>query len=328
MKNTVLCTACDEEAARLKKQGFVVDGCTPIPGHPDMCELSYRDPGDESTTATSSNVKKTMATAVATPATHSADFSGRGSPLTQDGLRGAASSLGVNLPALWAVMTVETSGCGFLPDRRPKILFERHVFHKLTKGVFDAEAPDISNGKPRGYGKKDGAFQYERLNRAIALDRTAALQSASWGLGQVMGFNAGAAGYADVETMVSAMSQTEDAHVLAMAHFIEAHGLASNLKNEDWAGFASGYNGKGFEKHQYDQKLKTAFARYSVGPLPDLDVRAAQLFLSYGGYNPGTVDGWFGPSTQKAVMQFQKKSNLPVSGKLDDPTLLALSQIT
>lgn len=327
MKTTILCTACDEEAARLKKQGFVVNTCTPIPGHAGMCELTYRDPGDESTTATSSNVKKTIATAVAKPATLSADFSGRGSPLTQDGLRGAASNLGVNLPALWAVMTVETSGCGFLPDRRPKILFERHVFHKLTNGVFDAKTPDISNSKPRGYGK-GGAFQYERLNRAISLDRTAALQSASWGLGQVMGFNAGAAGYADVETMVSAMSQTEDAHVLAMAHFIAAHGLAGNLKKEDWAGFASGYNGKGFEKNQYDQKLKTAFARYSVGPLPDLDVRAAQLFLSYGGYNPGTVDGWFGPSTQKAVIQFQKDSNLPVSGKLDDATLLALSQIT
>lgn len=327
MKDTILCTACDEEAARLKKQGYVVNACTPIPGHAGMCELIYRDPSDESTTATSSDANKTISTAAATPAALAADFSGRGNPLTQEGLRSAASSLGVNLPALWAVMTVETSGCGFLPDRRPKILFERHIFHQRTKGVFDAKAPDISNSKPRGYGK-GGPFQYERLNRAIALNRTAALQSASWGLGQVMGFNAASAGYADVEAMVAAMSQTEDAHVLAMAHFIAEHGLAGDLKKEDWAGFASGYNGKGFEKHQYDQKLKTAFARYSVGPLPNLDVRAAQLFLSYGGYSPGTVDGWFGPSTQKAVIQFQKDSNLPVSGKLNDATLLALSQIT
>lgn len=325
MKLTVLCTACDEEAARLKKQGYVTNACTPIPGHAGMCELIYSDPGDKSTMATSGNAKKSIATAVAKPAAPSADFIGRGSPLTLEGLRSAASNLGVNLPALWAVMTVETSGCGFLPDRRPKILFERHVFHKRTDGKFDVKAPDISNSKSGGYGK-GGAFQYERLNRAIALDRTAALESTSWGLGQVMGFNAGSAGYPDVETMVAAMSQAEDAHVLAMAHFIAQHGLAGNLKKEDWAGFASGYNGKGFEKKKYDEKLKTAFARYSVGPLPNLDVRSAQLLLSYGGYNPGTVDGWFGPSTQKAVIQFQKDSNLPVSGKLDDATLLALSQ--
>jgi hypothetical protein len=31
------------------------------------------------------------------------------------------------LPVLWSVVVVETSGCGFLPDRRPRILFERRI---------------------------------------------------------------------------------------------------------------------------------------------------------------------------------------------------------
>src|SRR5204863_9082982 len=33
--------------------------------------------------------------------------------------------------------SVETSGCGYLPDRRPKILFERHVFSRLTEHRYD-----------------------------------------------------------------------------------------------------------------------------------------------------------------------------------------------
>jgi hypothetical protein len=41
---------------------------------------------------------------------------------------------------------------------------------------------------PGCYGPR-GASQYDRLNRAILKDRTAALQSASWGLGQIMGMN-------------------------------------------------------------------------------------------------------------------------------------------
>jgi hypothetical protein len=53
---------------------------------------------------------------------------GKGKPLSEGGLSQAGKTLGVELPALWAVMTVETKGCGFLPDRRPLILFERHVF--------------------------------------------------------------------------------------------------------------------------------------------------------------------------------------------------------
>ncbi|NJM92326.1 MAG: N-acetylmuramidase family protein [Rhodospirillaceae bacterium] len=75
-----------------------------------------------------------------------------------------------------------------MPNRRPKILFERHIFHQRTNGKFDATHPDISHPKWGEYGK--ASAQYDRLGRAMALDRQAALESASWGLPQVMGFNA------------------------------------------------------------------------------------------------------------------------------------------
>ena len=35
-----------------------------------------------------------------------------------------------------------------------------------------------------------GKYQYERLAAAMVLNRRAALRSASWGIGQVMGFHA------------------------------------------------------------------------------------------------------------------------------------------
>jgi hypothetical protein len=47
----------------------------------------------------------------------------------------------VGLAEIWAVFSVETSGCGFLTDRRPKILFERHIFSHLTNGRYDAQNP-------------------------------------------------------------------------------------------------------------------------------------------------------------------------------------------
>ena len=70
-------------------------------------------------------------------------FEGKGRPLSESGVTQAGATLNVGLPALWAVMTVETKGCGFLPDRRPLILFERHVFHRLTQGRFAKDAPDL-----------------------------------------------------------------------------------------------------------------------------------------------------------------------------------------
>jgi len=250
-------------------------------------------------------------------------FEGKGKPLSESGLAQAGQTLGVQLPALWAVMTVETKGCGFLPDRRPLILFERHWFRKLTNGKFDQVAPDLSNPTWGGYGKS-GAYQYERLERAIQLDRTAALQSASWGLGQVMGFNAKAVGFPDVEAMVKAMCDSEDAQFQGMVGFIESNGLSRFLRSGDWSSFAKFYNGPEFQKNQYDTKLARASARFTAGPLPNLRVRAAQIYLNFLGYDTGGVDGWFGERSHRAVMKFQTSKGIASSGALDDETFAAL----
>ena len=252
-------------------------------------------------------------------------FTGKAAPLSQQGIESVLGRLGVDAPALWAVLTVETSGCGFLPDRRPKILFERHWFSRLTHGRFDGQAPDISNRSAGGYGD-GGAFQYERLTRAMARDREAALKSTSWGLGQVMGFNAGKVGFASVDALVSASQASEDAQLDAMAGFIEQGDLARHLRNADWVQFAFSYNGQDFQKNKYDEKLALAHKRYQLGPLPDLRVRTVQLALMLLGYGGARfVDGWYGEATQKALVRYQQRAGLPASGAPDDATMARLS---
>lgn len=126
-------------------------------------------------------------------------FQGTAFGLSSAGIAKVSSNLAVHVPEIWTVLAVETSGCGFLPDRRPQILYERHIFHRLTGGRFDDG--DISDVSAGGYGPR-GAQQYERLSRAILNDRTAALQSASWGIGQIMGQNHALAGFETVDEMV------------------------------------------------------------------------------------------------------------------------------
>lgn len=250
----------------------------------------------------------------------SISFPGKSQALSQAGLRGSAQSVAVEPAALWTVLAVETSGCGFIADRRPQILYERHIFHRLTGGRFDDG--DISSPDPGGYGPA-GAHQYDRLNRAIALDRTAALQSASWGVGQIMGENYAMAGFPDVEGMVAAMADSEDAQLAAVASFLTKSNMASFLRNRDWASFAAKYNGPNYAINQYDVKLGDAFKKYSSGGMPDLNARAAQLYLTFLGHGPGPVDGEPGLLTHAAVMSFQQKHNLPATGAIDD-NLLAL----
>jgi hypothetical protein len=252
------------------------------------------------------------------------DFAGDGAPLSEAGIEAATSLLGVEPAALWACLRVETSGCGFLVDRRPAILFERHIFHKETGGAFDQAAPDVSNGTPGGYGP-GGANQFTRLAAAIALNRRSALRSASWGIGQVMGFHAEGLGYGDVEAMVTAMVKSEDEQLRAMASFIQTSGLNRAMQRKDWTSFARGYNGADFARNHYDEKLASEFTQLVTRGLPDLRVRSAQLYLTYRGLNPGPVDGLIGNRTRDAVRRFQQQAGLSVTGEVDEETLASLA---
>src|SRR6185436_13915177 len=82
----------------------------------------------------------------------------------------AADLLKCDIAAIKAVAEVESRGAGFLPDGRPKILFERHKFRSFTGGKYDATNPDISNKTPGGYGA-GGTHQWDRFNVAAALDQ-------------------------------------------------------------------------------------------------------------------------------------------------------------
>ena len=251
-------------------------------------------------------------------------FASAGTPMTQTGVAAAAGRAGAGVPEIWAVISVETSGCGFLPDRRPKILFERHIFHRLTGGRYDATAPDVSQPTPGGYGAA-GAHQYDRLAVAQQLDETAALQSASWGLGQVMGENFADAGFADPASMVAAMVASEDNQLLALAAFVVHGGLTPALSQHDWTAVARGYNGPDYAKNNYDGLLRHFYGQYSTGPTPDLAVRAAQAYLTYRGFAPGGVDGIAGSHTTAAVRAFQASAGLPQTGVIDDSLLALLS---
>jgi hypothetical protein len=176
------------------------------------------------------------------------EFVGKGQPLTRMGLVAALNQLGLgpnDAAYIWTIVEVETAGVtqgfGFRSDRQPHILFERHKFREFTSGPYDDEAPDIS-GPAGTYGSL--STQYARLEKALSpceregLGMGPALKSASWGMGQVMGFNHEDAGFTSAAEMVEAMKNGEDARVAAMAGFFIGNGLTDALDRKDWATFA------------------------------------------------------------------------------------------
>jgi hypothetical protein len=244
-------------------------------------------------------------------------FAGKGTPLLRADIDNAVTTLGGDEAQLWALVAVETKGFGFLPDRRPQILFERHVFARLTDGQYNQAHPDISNPVAGGY--SGGAAEYDRLQRAMALDGHAALSSASWGLGQIMGFNAASAGFAEAEAMVTAMVADETAHLQALVSFIASNPpLLAAYQARDWAKIAFHYNGSNYQQNQYDVKLEQHYDQFR-GPsnLPDIDLRGAQACLTYLGFSTNGVDGLNGPGTRAAVQAYRAARGLPAGSNID-----------
>jgi peptidoglycan hydrolase-like protein with peptidoglycan-binding domain len=140
-----------------------------------------------------------------------------------------------------------------------------------------------------------------------------------------MGMNFQAAGFDSVEDMVAAMVESEDRQLLATAKFIKRqHGMADALKNHDWKAFARVYNGPDYAAHNYDGHLEHFFQLYSDGNMPDLNIRAAQIYLTYKGFNPGPVDGVKGRLTEAAVGNFQRSIGVRATGVIDDGLIAQL----
>lgn len=204
---------------------------------------------------------------VAGPATLAALRTQQRGRLTPDDIAATARALDVDAAAVRAVIEIESRGSGFLADSRPVILFERHIMRRrLAATGRDADLlarylPDIINSAPGGY--HGGAAEHDRLYLARQIDPASAIESASWGLFQIMGFHWQALGYASALDFEARMAHAESDQLEAFARFIRANpALHAALKRRDWVAFAAGYNGPAYARNQYDTKLAAAYARH------------------------------------------------------------------
>lgn len=205
---------------------------------------------------------KTMAVLVGKPSVRA---------LREADLQAAADRLELPLISIKTVNSVESNGCGFLPDGRPVILFERHIFYQRlkTKGAdvetLAARYPNLCNPKRGGY--TGGAGEWARLRNARLIIGEAfadiAYEACSWGLFQIMGYHWESLGYSSSAQFVEKMSESEGAQLDAFVAFIEADAtLYKALKTRKWAEFAKLYNGPAYKENLYDAKLAQAYERF------------------------------------------------------------------
>lgn len=277
------------------------------------------------------------------------DFKGRAKRLDDLDLPRVGRMIGVGEDEIHAILEVESRGSGFDGQGRPTLLFEPHIFwRELGAGKKRDAAARAGLAYPKWGAKGYPKDSYPRLKQAMAIDETAALRSASYGLAQVMGFNHKAAGYDTVQAMVLAFCASEAAQLEAMISFIKASRLDDEIRRHDWAGFARGYNGAGFAKNSYDKRLAKSFAKWQkIKDTPfDLSMAAAedaanapeetsfvdkarvkavqQKLIDLGYHMVGKPDGAEGPRTAGAITAFQVENDLPITGKISDDLIAQL----
>jgi len=254
-----------------------------------------------------------------------------------------AKGLKVDPEDLLAVAEVESGGVAtWLVNGQPvpPIRFEGHYFHRLVPESKLMDAVKAGLAHPKAGGVKNPtsySARYALLARAAKIDKKAAFESTSWGIGQVMGDHWEKLGYGSVEAMVN-KAQSIDGQIEIMCRYIQKFGLLDELQRNDDLGFATGYNGPAAKRYGYDKKIGKARARWEVILSDGLGkddtvfvmnrprVKDLQNDLAVLGYYHGAIDGITGDKTKAATRRFQSANGLVADGIIGPMTLEALDK--
>jgi N-acetylmuramidase len=179
----------------------------------------------------------------------------------------------LDLAALLAVVEIESDGHSLEIDgKTPSFLFEKHIFYRqllsldrpaLERAVSAGLACETWQPKTEYRNEGTSSARLAIFAQACAINDEAACRSASWGVGQTMGFNYHELGFVDARHLLDYMiAGGVPAQVDCLIREIEHNNLARYLNAHDWAHFARGYNGAGYAANAYDVKLAHAYERW------------------------------------------------------------------
>lgn len=235
-----------------------------------------------------------------------------------------ADEYGVEPAAALAVAEVEANGSGYDESGLLKVLYEPHIAHRLTHDRVKRANLMAAGLAASRWGKipyaRTNEENWDRIREAAKIvGKEKALQFASYGKFQIMGFNYQRAGYKSATDMVNDFLNSDDAQVRAFFRFVSSDERMLNaLRKKNFTEFARRYNGPGYKRNRYDRKLARAYKRYSRG-FYNYDknvVRRIQMYLLKNGWTI-SVDGLLGPQTSAAIKDFIKGNEIDITYPVD-----------
>lgn len=182
--------------------------------------------------------------------------------LTKAQISEIAKSIGLEYADLMAFISVESGGAGFI-NGRIVIQFEPSWFKKL--------APFAPSGKWSINKVENQAAEYIAFSDAFRKDPKKAMESTSWGQGQIMGYHYARLGYKTIDDMVNDFKKGDYQQIQGIAKFIATSpALFREIKKRDWHLVAVLYNGAKYKelaakynREPYNISLAKAHLKYS-----------------------------------------------------------------
>ncbi len=160
------------------------------------------------------------------------------------------------IASIKTIVAVESGGKGF-DELTGKILIQ------FEPSWFKRKSPFTPSGKWSINGVERQAAEWTAFNDAYSKNQTAAMESTSVGIMQVMGFHWKLLGFKSVGAMWDFAKKSEANQVRLGLKFIQSNKkMYAALVNKDWPVFAYHYNGSQYKKFDYDIKLRNAYTRY------------------------------------------------------------------
>lgn len=163
---------------------------------------------------------------------------------------------------LKAFIQVESSGKPFYSDGHPIVRFECLKFNTAIEEnkKISCSTSTYKFGNAEDTGK-------EAFLRALKINEKLAIQTTSFGMGQVMGSNYNMVGYNSEEEFYKAMFLEQNQIKVFFQFIINKNGgiILQELQKEntDWAVVAKNYNGPKYKDNNYDVKLALAEKTFS-----------------------------------------------------------------
>lgn len=280
-------------------------------------------------------------------------FKGKAERLNPDDIKELSEQFNLEPAHIRTVMEVETSGKGFNSLGIPEFLFEPHIFYRIIKNNSTKLKRAVSIGVAYPSWKGPGKYpkgvnaRWHQFMLAHEIDSQAAIKSASWGLGQIMGSEFDEAGYDSPEEMLEAFSNSERNQLEGMCNLIKSRELDNDLRKfpdlKACEHFALKYNGKGFRRNNYHTKLQSAYRRWTARGEAKKPMLAEDGILRIGSYGPrvealqktlkdkgykiiGRVDGKFGVNTRDTVNAWKADNGFELNGEMNSVDLLTLEK--